>query len=208
VKILIPTCDKYAHVVPPHVHYLRKLWPQCPYEVIVLTTENPINVDATVICLGKDRGFANNLHLFFNRYMKDDLMMLCLDDLIPMELHLRRLDRALEVLENDHTVYMVRLSKRFTTEGVPYARDTLFVEMNKRDFYLFSQKGTIWRTDIFRRLLRKDAHPWGAEIAGGNRAKRLPGRFLGAAKPILVQRNLYEHGKLDKKSFQWIQDNW
>lgn len=208
VRILIPTCDKYAHVVPAHVHYLRKLWPQCPYEVTVLTTGDLIDVDAEVISLGKDHGFANNIHIFLSRYMQDDLMMLCLDDLIPVEIHPRRIDRALDVLGSDQSVHMVRLSKRFTTEGKPYKHDRLFVEMDKSSPYLFSLKGTIWKTEIFRRLLRKNANPWGSEWAGGSRARRLRGKFLGAAKPMLTQRNWYIHGKKDKGTTNWVRENW
>ncbi len=208
VKILIPTCDKYAHTVPVHVHFLRKLWPQCPYEITVLTTEAPIEVDAEVIRLGKDHGFSNNLHIFLSRFMHDDLMMLCLDDLLPVEIHPRRIVRAVTALQTDQSVHMVRLSKRFTRPGRMYKHDSLFVDMNKSDQYLFSLKGTIWRTDVFRRLLRKDTHPWGAEWAGGNRAKRLPGKFLGAGKPILAQKNWYIHGKKDKGTTLWVKENW
>lgn len=208
MRILIPTCTKYAHTVHAHVHFLRKLWPQCPYPVTVLTTGDLIDVDAEVISLGKDFGYANNLLAYIARFLRDDLIMLCLDDLVPVEIHPRRIARAIEVLEIDHSVYMVRLSKRFTRPGRPYKHDSLFVEMNKSDQYLFSLKGTIWRTAIFRRLLRKNATPWGAEFVGGNRAKRLPGKFLGARKPILVQKNWYIHGKRDKGTTEWIKANW
>ncbi|KKN85729.1 hypothetical protein LCGC14_0275340 [marine sediment metagenome] len=208
MKIVIPTCDKYAHTIPAHIHFLRKLWPQCPYDVIVITNEENIDVDATVIKLGKDLGFADNLHLFLRHHMHDELMMLCLDDLIPVEIYPRRIARALAALTEDSSVCMVRLSKRFTTKGTPYKRDALFVRMAKDNPFLFSQKGTIWQTGVFRRLLRRHATPWTAERIGAERAKSVKGKFLGATKPILVQRNWFTHGKRDKKTTIWIRENW
>jgi hypothetical protein len=165
-------------------------------------------IDARVITLGKDYGYANNLHAFLNRHVRDELMMLCLDDLIPVEIHPKRIERAVAVLETDRNVVMVRLTKRFSTPGTPYKRDAFFVEMVKNNPYLFSQKGTIWRVPNFRKLLRKGATPWGAEEVGGRRALRMPGLFLGVTETTLFQRNWYAHRKRDNKTTQWVHDNW
>ena len=210
MKIVIPTCDKYARTILAHVHYLRKFWPQCPYEIIVVVggkaTLNDIN--ATVITLGKDHGYADNFFIFLNRYMHDELMLLCLDDLIPVGVYPRRIARSVAVIEKDRNVVMVRLSKRFSTPGVPYKKEDFFVEMDKGDSHLFSQKGTIWRVSNFRKLLSKGSTPWGAEDLGGRRARRMPGLFLGVSKETLTQRNWYVHRFRDSKTTRWIHDNW
>ena len=210
MKIVIPTCDKYARTILAHVHYLRKFWPQCPYEIIVVVGGKATldDVDATVITLGKDYGYANNLHAFFGKYVRDELMMLCLDDLIPVEVHRKRIERSIAAIEKDRNIVMIRLSRRFSTPGTPYEKDAFFIEMNKENPHLFSQKGTIWRVANFRALLWRGSTPWGAEELGGRKARRMPGLFLGVSKETLTQRNWFVHRKRDRKTTEWIQSNW
>lgn len=205
MKVVIPTCDKYAHTVPPHVHLLRKLWPDCPYEIVVVTTEKPIDVDVEVIRLGKDRGYCDNLHRFLNLYYQEELMMLCLEDLLPMRINTGRIQQAMDVLSSDESVNMIRLTKRFTRPGKPYRNSSLFVEMAKTGGYLFSQKGTIWRTRVFSKMLPVHCSPWRAEYRGDAIGKRMQGAFLGVAQPVLVQRNWIVHGRQDKATTRWVE---
>lgn len=81
VAFVIVSCDKYADLWDPFFHCFRKYWPDCPYQVYLLT--NHKNYDApgvTVVKVGDDRSYSDNVRVAVEQ-ISEPWVILWLEDI-------------------------------------------------------------------------------------------------------------------------------
>jgi len=209
VKIIIPTCDKYSHFIPGNIFCVRKFWPRCPYEIVVLTGKKEIPIEGIkVYYFGEDKHYATNLINFLDSEYSDEHLLLWLDDYYLNYVNEKIVAKAQELI-NSPEIDMIRLSAIFTPEGKQFIDDSRFCYIDKTAPYSFSQQASMWTTAIFRRFLKHGEDPWQTEIEGSTRvriASKEIGEFLGVTQPVLNYRNISFQGNIDKGSFQWFME--
>jgi hypothetical protein len=85
VAFLVVSCDKYADLWDPFFHCLRKYWPDCPYQVYLLTNhESYVAPDVTVVKVGDDRSYSDNLRLAISQ-ISEPWVILWLEDVFISE---------------------------------------------------------------------------------------------------------------------------
>ena len=52
--VVVGSCDKYADLLGPFIALFRKFWPDCPFEVVLVTEHDPHieGFDRTIACGG------------------------------------------------------------------------------------------------------------------------------------------------------------
>lgn len=209
MKIVIPTCDAYRHLVRPNVHFLRKAWPKCPYPIQVIGTEGGINVDADVFYVGPDQNFASNLIKFIDEVYQDELILIWLDDYIAQRIYVDLVFRAVDLVST-HRVDSIRLADFYTPEGPEYEADPRFRIIDKEAPYSFSQQACIWKTAVYRRFLEAGESPWQTELEGSTRIRKAHeslAAFLGAAVPIVQYHNAFSKG-YERGTIRWMLERW
>ena len=159
--VLVCSCDKYADLHAPFIALFRKFWPDCPFEV-VLVTETVVGADGfdRVIRAGAGGSWASRLVFALDRLASRRVLMLCDDYLLSSKvdtgLVLRRLAQAdalgaanLRLIPNPRPTSGNSLP---AAHGLrEYRRDTAYCIATqagfwKRDFlsFLAAGKNSIW----------------------------------------------------------------
>jgi len=207
MKIVIPTCDKYSYLVPGNIHSIRKSWPDCPYEIVVITgrEELPIKT-AEVVYLGDDRQYGTNLLTFLDNNYSDKELLIWLDDYYLFNVNINMVTAAHKLVASG-SIDGVRLSKMYTPQEEPkYKKDERFVYINKQEQYSFSQQAAIWNTDVFHRILYDGEDPWQTELNGSGRISHgvvNVGDLLGVSVESLQYHNLSYQRTIDTQSIIW-----
>jgi len=210
MRVVIPVCDKYTHLIPANVHFLRANWAECPEITVVACTERIENVQAEVVYVGQDQQFASNVLLYLDHHCTDDVVLLWLDDFFLSQADADAVAAA-ERLVQDGEADCVRLSKMFTPVGRPYEPDKRFCYIDKDAQYALSLQAAIWRRDVLRGLLVPGETPWETELEGTTRVRERKHDlrpFLGAAVPILEYQNFYFKGTVDVGACVWTMQRW
>ncbi|KKN85730.1 hypothetical protein LCGC14_0275350 [marine sediment metagenome] len=219
MKIVIPTCDKYVHTIHAHVHFLHKLWPSCPYEVLVVVGGSaPVphakEINARIEHLGQDRLWASNFLETHKRFLQDDqFFILCMDDLVPFHIDGVLIEEAVTVVSADRVVNQIRLAERWVKRPLEkphdrYGPDNIYVHM-RRDRYTYSNKATLWRSSVHQSILEGGETSTRTEGNGTARLRSRGGMNLGATHATLEQMNWISHrGRKDKFVTRWIERHW
>jgi len=77
---VVVSCDKYADLWRHFFALFWRHWPDCPYQVHLVTNHNANAIDGvTVIAIGDDRSYADNLRLALDR-IGHEWVVMWLDD--------------------------------------------------------------------------------------------------------------------------------
>jgi len=176
MQVIIPTSNKYTHIIEPNVKLLNKYWPGQDITVLAYSTEGigdlPDNV--RVVSLGNQDDFGpywtNGLIPFFEQYehhhfalILDD-MMLCapvnqeaIDDMLPMLAG----NFASKIMIHSHLNHAYG-------EHVPYKR---YIKISDRATYRTSLHPAIWSRDYLLKYLKPDMTPWEFELGNEKAAQ-------------------------------------
>jgi hypothetical protein len=190
------------------VHFIRKIWPECPYEIVVVATDVEIAVDVPVVYLGENRNFGSNMIRFLDDHYEDEYMINWMEDYILCRVNHERVLAAERVLHRKN-VGWIRLAKRFSRCERP------FTEVEGVDFlchvdrarYTFSQQIGMWKTSLYRQYLREGENSWVTEVQGSVRAHRYRGHILSVSKPVIENRNLIQKRRRDPGTVAWMKAN-
>jgi len=218
MQVVIPTYDGYNFLVPPCVHCLRKYWPEQPMNILVVNgggkeIQLEKRVDTQVVYLGEDRQYGSNLIAALDKFVKDEIFLLWLDDYMLHDVGRSVMAKA-KALITEPNIDCVRLSDVYTPEFTLFEPDNRFTYIDKKAQYSFSQQAALWRTGAFRRNLRDGEDPWETELNGSGRIEHGPddafGDFLGVNKPALQYHNILNKGVFDPKATAWLleQGTW
>lgn len=216
MKVVILTCDKNQWVLPVFFHLFKKFWPDCPWPVEVVggpLTEP--NLDGYTVFRGDDACFSDLLLEYLKRYDDSDLVLLFLEDLVLMDtVDTERVLGCYNAIEQNPSVMLMRLNAcpgptLPWIPGVPELEIGLFDKEDPSSLsYLSSLQPCIYRAGYLRRLLRPGEDPWDLEIAGSQRARTLPGHFLGSKVALVPVHNFLIRGQINPDAAKEVQEKW
>lgn len=165
--VIVCSCDKYADLQRFNVALLRKFWPDCPFE-IALVTETAQNVEAgqpdydRVIACGGGMNWASRLVQALDEITTPYVLMMCddyfLESPVDTALILKRLSQA-----KQFDAVNLRLIPNPKT-GVP--REDGLMEYPKNTAYCISTLTGIWNRAFLQQLARPVASIWEFERYG------------------------------------------
>ena len=203
--VLVITCDKYAHVVPTFWHFYRKNWPENPFQTLIVTTTQPIDVPAPVLCLGADKQFASNMIDLLTEHIQDPVFMFFHEDYILRWANHEGIMRAYDLIQRAD-VDCVRLKSM----PVPATEGEFpgFGEIEKGAQWSLSHQVGFWKRDAYKSLLIPGNDPWDTEMYGSSRTVKLQGRILGAMKPVIDYGQYYTARQVNEREVLWCKENW
>ena len=169
LKIIIPTCDKYLHLVEGLVYTIDKYWKNHG-EVIILGYKNP-NYDlpnnTTFHSSGNDRGpryWSNDLIKYFKDFDEEYFINLVDDTLIIREVDVDRIDELFSFMkESDITKIFLSGSLVESYRSHEYGKMGL-LEIKQSSTYRTSVQPAIIKTSYWMKYLKPKQTPWEFEL--------------------------------------------
>ncbi len=210
MKVVCLTCDAYSSIVPNFVHFFHKMWPQCPWELVIVTDKIKIKVSERVYYTGANHVFSNRLIKFVDEYLRDDdeHILVMLEDYIIKSVNHALVTRAYDMMVRDRDIAMIRLYPK-PGPSKPYNTDPDIGEIDRGDLYVASLQAAMWRVDMFRSILGPAEDPWQTEEAGSWRVRHSSAnnKFLATYQPAIDYHNYCSKGILDVEVTRWMKEN-
>ena len=210
MKIITFACDLYADIGPAYQYLFRKLWPDCPYEMVYVTNSKPLGVDGTIHYLpGKDIEYGRRLRKFTALHCADnELGLFMMIDYLPKILNVELIEKAVQLCKRDDVAHCrLRPMPNPTLHAPAHLKldHAVFGQIDKSTRYSLSLQPGIWRPADLSKCCRDLENPWHCETHGSTRTKRIPGTFLCTQKPAILHHNYYR--KRRPFGVSWVKEN-
>lgn len=213
MRVIVMTCDKNQWVLPIFWHFQEKYWPDCPWPITVVggpKTES--DLDDYEVYRGDDATFSGLLLEYIQEMDDDDFLLILLEDYILMgPVDTDRVMTCYDIIRVEPEAQFMRLTAcpGPTLEWEPDWKVGQFDKGIKEELsYLSSLMPTIWRVSHLRRLLRPGESAWDIEVAGSERARDLPGIYLGSTETLLGVQNYLWRGKARAEAVKEVEEKW
>lgn len=218
MRIVVTTCDKNTFVIPIFWHFAEKYWSDCCWPIDILGGPRLLELlkdwktPCRKIAMSDDSCWSDMLLSYLDNCCDSELLLILLEDYIIMgPVDTKRVKICLNVIKADPSVQFMRLTATPgpTLEWVPLLNIGEFdKEMLEKLSYLSSLMPTIWRVEHLRRLLRRGETAWDVEIAGSERARHLPGIYLGSRETLIGVHNYLKRGKINPAAVEEVAEKW
>ena len=179
LKILIPTCDKYIHLLEGLMYTTKKYLP-IDNKFIILGYKSPnfkLDDNWSFVSLGVDKGpseWSNDLLTFFNDF-KDEYFINMIDDTLITRLSdIKKIELVFNYMQSNKLVKKVFLHGSLTSGNkslygpivlTPVLNlNSEFYDVNQVSNYRSSLQSAIWSKDYFMKLLKPNMTPWDFEL--------------------------------------------
>ena len=169
--VLVTSCDAYRDVERPFVSLFRKHWPDCPFELVLLTetaTENDDRIDTAngfdrIIATGLGKNWCQMLAEALEQIETPYVLLLMNDYLLNAPVDTAGFLKRLAQVE---TFDAANLRLNPNPKGRTPWRDTDLLEYPKNTAYCVTCQTGIWRRDYLLGLARRNKSAWEFERYG------------------------------------------
>ena len=181
--VLVCSCDKYADLLAPFSELWRKFWPDCPFEVALVTETAPQNslcFDRIFAC-GKGGNWCSRLVNALGEIATPYVLMLCddyyLDKPVDTTLMLKRLSQIKRF--DAFNLRMIPNPIPKANNSSPFGHDTDLFRYKPNTAYCIATQSGFWNREFLASLANGKSSIWEFERYGS---------FDPAivAKPLLV----------------------
>jgi hypothetical protein len=169
LTILVASCDKYADLWRPFSILFKKYWPDCPYDVNLIT-ESPASkkelIFNNVIACGRV-GWGDRLAGALEHVKTPYVLLLCDDYFLCDCVENAKMEHLLDIAEK-YGVGNLRLLQNPKHSAVFSSEEKLGVYTPKTAYCIASQAG-IWNTEFLKRLAKGCNSIWEFERLGSYR---------------------------------------
>lgn len=210
MKIVTFACDLYADIAPAYHYLWNKKWPDCTHELVYVTNQKPLNIDATVHFIrGQDIEYGRRLRKFVSLHCQDDEpILLMMIDYLARDINIGMVEQAFELCSRDDVVHC-RLRPMPRPQLQPPDKMELDPKkwggIDKSGRYSLSLQPGIWNPKSLAKCIKDSWSPWQCETQGSRIANKLPGYFLCVQKPAITHHNYYKKRK--PFSVNWVKKN-
>lgn len=173
--VLVTSCDKYRDIDGPFIKLWRKFWPDCPFEVVLLTeSEYPLEGEFggsfdRVISVGKGKTWSECV-VEALAHISTDYVILQMNDYFPDKKVDSPLVLSLLEAAKRSDALLLRMIPRPPVDGDVFLSDEAKgVKMRlfpKNKAYAASCQPGIWNADFLKNLARKNKSAWEFERYG------------------------------------------
>jgi len=181
--VLVCSCDKYADLLRPFCELWRKFWPDCPFDLVLVTESDPgegLSFDKTIAC-GRGGNWCSRLVTALSKIETPYVLLLCddyyLEKPVDTALVLKRLGeiRKFDALN----LRMIPNPAPKPSNSSPFGGGTDLFRYRHRTAYCIATQSGIWNREILSRLADGKSSIWEFERYGSFDP-------IAGEKPILV----------------------
>jgi hypothetical protein len=184
--LLVPSTDEYTDLWEPFLFYLRKFWPDCPFEIILGTNTPTSNVPQGALVQPTVAGinWGEHVRMLLATITSDIVLLVMPDYFLDAPVDTRYIVDCVEYISKSKTGY-VRLSPTPPPRRrAPAVGNVGLVELGLREPYSTSLAASLWSSTVLFNLLDDSDSPWTFERTGPER-RQTNVQFCTTAKPIL-----------------------
>lgn len=179
LKVIIPTCDKYIHIVEALMYSLNKYW-SSKNEFIILGYSKPnfeLYDNWKFVSMGTDTGannWSNDLLNFFNTFEDDYFINMIDDTLMTRPADIYKIEKVFNYMLRNKDVKKCFLQGSLSIGGkdllgeIDYypieELDNTFCDVSQTANYRTSIQSAIWSTEYFLQVLKPNLTPWDFEL--------------------------------------------
>ena len=197
LAILVVSCDKYSDLWKPFFSLFWRFWPDCPFDVYLLSNNiNPAIPQVKSLLVGDDISWSDSLQKGVS-LLKEDYILLFLDDLF-----LRESVNTKEVLEVfswavESDINYVRMNP-MRNKPDESLNDSIGI-LSKGVIYRTSTVVSVWKKNVLLDLLKDGESAWDFEFYGSIRSDKYD-RFYASWKDCFPITNAVIKGKWCKEA--------
>lgn len=177
VTILISSFDGFKECWPAVCHGFLKYWPDCPFEVRLMTNE--LDFEHPLVRVLKTTGgkvWADRLIHAMSVIRTPYVMYFQEDYWIRERVDSARILGYVDLMDRENLNYLRLLAN--PRPDAPYPADSRLGILADDAPYRTSSQIALWRGDVLRELLRPGESVWDFELAGSTRSARYSSSFV------------------------------
>jgi len=190
--VIVCSCDKYADLLAPFSALWKKFWPDCPFELILITESAPsstsnlqpstsnLSFDRIIAC-GPGGNWCSRLVLALGQITTPYVLMLCddyyLEKPVDTKLMLKRLEQIQKF--NADNLRLIPNPKPAKNNSTAFGHETDLFQYRPATAYSVATQTGFWRKDFLRELATGKNSIWEFERYGSFDP-------LAAKNPLLV----------------------
>ena len=184
MEILVLTCDKYLHAIPPFAHQMKKYWPSHPPVVVGGFTKPSYQMPDgfSFLSIGRQEDYpvekwSDGLSRFLLQ-TNEDVCLLFLEDMWLVE----PAKAGIIKMANDYMYQFEYVARFDMTSDRQFAKGSnrygdlggheIIISDRQSQYYL-SMMPAFWRKSHLLRALRPGETPWQTEIDGTPRLREM-----------------------------------
>jgi hypothetical protein len=180
-SVVISSFSAYRDVWEPFFKLFFKYWPDCPYD-IYLITDKYIYEDRRVktIQIKEDLGWSKNTRYALQQIDTPYFIMFMEDFLMTSKVDTERILKLFEYVIKQNIDYL----RLYPSPGPDknFNKEMKIGEISQNAKYRLSLMAAIWRKDTFLELLNDEETIWQMELIGSERSRDPKYRFLSVDK--------------------------
>lgn len=172
--VLVVSCDKYSDVWPGFFELINRFWPDCPFNVYLLSNTIRPSISKVInILVGRDISWSDNLKMALE-VVEEEYVLLFIEDLYLYRLVSTK--KVLNVIEwaISMKANYVRLNP-LTKADKPF--NDLVGIVSKGTLYRSSTVMSLWKKEILQSLLKAGESAWDFEVYGSIRSDQYDSFF-------------------------------
>ena len=168
--VIVCSCDKYADLLGPFLTLFRKFWPDCPFELVLITESEPAlagpeRFDRT-ICCGPGMNWASRLVRALEQVTTPYVLMLCDDYYLNRKVDTAQILKRLDEMKRFNASNLRMIPNPKPTAANTVGRRGDLYEYRKDTAYCIATQAGFWERDFLRRLAEPVASIWEFERYG------------------------------------------
>jgi hypothetical protein len=181
VSVLISSFDGYSECWPAVCHGLSKYWLDCPYPTYLIANKRDFSHPRVSVLRSADADDWSGALLFALARLDTEYVMYLQEDYWLVERVSTDRIREYVDLMDVHGINYIRLLSKPIPDG-EFAADRRLGVLAKTADYRTSVQVSLWRTQVFRSLLRAGESAWQFEIDGNRRSISYGATFLSVKR--------------------------
>jgi len=209
LTIIVASCDKYSDLWMPFSTLFRKYWPDCPYEIVLVTESpaqsNPDHVFHRTVPCGIGTGWGDRLSQSLEQVQTPYVLLLCDDYFLCDNVNTAVINDFVKLAQK-HNAGNLRLLENPTFTNT-FSEAEQLGEYKKMTAYCVSTQAGIWDTRFLQNLAKGYASIWQFERNGSFAAERLTQPFIGTRAYYFPFEDVVHKGQWERHGIRLCQRN-
>lgn len=183
--VVVSSFDGFSDLWKPFFTLFFKYWPDCPFSVYLIGNYKKYESSKVqTILVGKDHGWATNMKRALKKIKTPYIIYLQDDYFFQDYINTGYIFNLINYLQKNSRVGCIRL---YPSPGPDrnFLNELGLGRIGKRAKYRVSLQASLWRRDIFDKLIVEGENGWEMEIKGSERSRSIDKLFLSVKKPVI-----------------------
>jgi hypothetical protein len=173
VAILISSCDAFFDAWKPFNAFLKKFWPDCPFQIFLLTNQLEVrSPQIRPIAVGPDRGWSSNLLAALPQIAHDYVLYLQEDYFLTAPVRTAQLAQDFREAIDSEAASLCFRARTEPDPGFQPLNDRFGVVPLESDGRTRCQV-TLWKKEALQSILREGETAWEFEARGSARTQEM-----------------------------------